>query len=77
MFPKDHKDITYIKQARNICKQCTVQPECLNDALKYPTTDMSGVWAGKTPRQLAAEQRRRGIVPVRSSIAVLWKDLAR
>lgn len=77
MFPKNHKDITYIKTARQICKNCPVQQQCLNDALQYPTTDMSGVWAGYTPRQLAAEQRRRGIVPSRPSIAVLWRELVR
>lgn len=77
MFPKDHKDITYIRPARQLCKNCPVQPQCLEDALQYPTTDMSGVWAGYTPRQLAAEQRRRGIVPSRPSLAVVWKELFR
>jgi hypothetical protein len=75
MFPKDHKDITYIKTARQICKACTVKTPCLEEALQYPTTDMSGVWAGLTPRQLAAEQRRRGISPSKPSIAVIWKSL--
>ena len=75
MFPKDHKDITYIKTARQICKQCPVQQQCLQHALQYPTTDMSGVWAGKTPRQLAAEQRRQNITPTRPSIAVMWREL--
>ena len=27
MFPKEHKDITYIAQARAICKSCLVQKD--------------------------------------------------
>lgn len=77
MFPKDHKDITYIKPARALCKTCPARQHCLEDALQYPTADMSGVWAGLTPRQLAAEQRRRGITPTKPSIAILWKELSK
>jgi hypothetical protein len=33
---------------------------------------MHGVWAGLTPRQLAAEQRRRGVRPDRPTLAQLW-----
>jgi hypothetical protein len=54
MFPKQHKDITYIAQARAICKTCPVKKECLEYALEFPPADMLGVWAGLTSRQLAA-----------------------
>ena len=74
MFPKKHKDITYIAQARAICKTCPVKPECLEYALEFPPADMHGVWAGLTSRQLAAEQRRRKIKPVRPTLAQMWGD---
>ncbi|MDP7636475.1 MAG: WhiB family transcriptional regulator, partial [Phycisphaerae bacterium] len=53
MFPKEHKDITYIQQARAICEECTVKTECFNYALEFPPADMHGVWAGMTSRQIA------------------------
>ena len=74
MFPKEHKDITYIAEARAICKTCTVQKKCLEYALEFPAADMHGVWAGLTSRQLAAEQRRRGIKPVRPTLSQMWGD---
>ena len=36
--------------------------------------DMHGVWAGLTPRQLAAEQRARGIKAIRPTLAAMWGD---
>jgi len=72
MFPKEYKDITYITQARQICKHCDVKTQCLKLALEYPAADMHGVWAGLTPRQLAAEQRRQNIKPTRPTIAQMW-----
>jgi WhiB family redox-sensing transcriptional regulator len=72
MFPKDYKDITYIKQARQICAECPVKNFCLNYALQYPTADMHGVWAGLTSRQLLQEQRRRGLTPTKPSIAQMF-----
>jgi WhiB family redox-sensing transcriptional regulator len=72
MFPKEHKDITYIKQARLICKTCPVIEQCLDYALEFPAADMHGVWAGLTSRQLLAEQRRQGRTPTRPSIAQMY-----
>jgi len=72
MFPKEHKDITYITQARQICSECTVQKECLEYALEYPPADMHGVWAGLTSRQLANEQKRRGIKALRPTLSQMW-----
>jgi WhiB family redox-sensing transcriptional regulator len=72
MFPKEHKDITYIAQARAICKSCPVQKECLEYALEFPPADMHGVWAGFTSRQLAAEQRRRKVKPIRPTLSQMW-----
>lgn len=74
MFPKEHKDITYIVEARALCADCPVKAECLEYALEFPPADMHGVWAGLTSRQLAAEQRRRGISPVRPTLAQMWGD---
>jgi len=74
MFPKEHKDITYIATARGICKECPVKKPCLEYALEFPPADMHGVWAGLTSRQLAAEQKRRGIKPVRPTLAQMWGD---
>lgn len=76
MFPAHHKDTQYIVQARKVCDECPVRRECLDYALEYPPADMHGVWAGLTPRQLAAEQRRRGIRPSRPTISQLWAELA-
>lgn len=75
MFPREHKDITYITEARQICTQCPVKPECLNYALSFPPGDMHGVWAGLTPRQLAAEQKKRRIRPTVPTLAQMWQDL--
>jgi WhiB family redox-sensing transcriptional regulator len=72
MFPKQHKDITYIAQARVICRACPVRKQCLDYALEFPPADMHGVWAGLTSRQLAAEQRRRKIKPTRPTLAQMW-----
>lgn len=74
MFPKQHKDITYIAQARAICKTCPVKKHCLEYALEFPPADMHGVWAGLTSRQLAAEQRRRKIKPIRPTLAQMWGE---
>ncbi len=74
MFPKEHKDITYIAQARAICRECPVKPQCLEYALEFPPADMHGVWAGLTSRQLAAEQRRRGVKPIRPTLSQMWGD---
>jgi len=73
MFPQHHKDITYILEARQICTQCPVQKECLNYALEFHPIDMHGVWAGLTSRQLAAEQKKRGIRPIRPSLSQMWE----
>lgn len=74
MFPKEHKDITYIAEARRICASCPVKPNCLEYALEFPPADMHGVWAGLTSRQLAAEQRRRKIKPIRPTLAQMWGE---
>ena len=76
MFPAHHKDTQYINAARRICDECTVRRECLNYALEFPAADMHGVWAGLTPRQLSAEQRRRGVRPTRPTISQMWAELA-
>ena len=74
MFPKEHKDITYIAEARALCRECTVRTPCLAYALQYPTADIHGVWAGLTSRQLAAKQKALGIKPVKPTLAQLWGD---
>lgn len=74
MFPKEHKDITYIAEARRICSECPVKQQCLEYALEFPPADMHGVWAGLTSRQLAAEQRRRKIKPIRPTLAQMWGE---
>lgn len=74
MFPRRHKDISYITIARQICRDCSVQEPCLDNALEYPTTDMHGVWAGLTPRQLAAKQHERGITPSKPTLAQIWNN---
>ena len=77
MFPREHKDITYIQEARLICADCKVQKECLDYALSFPSGDMHGVWASLTPRQLAAEQRKQKIRPTVPTLAQMWSDLTR
>ena len=74
MFPKQHKDITYIAEARALCRGCSVKTPCLAYALQYPTADIHGVWAGLTSRQLAAKQKKLGIKPTKPTLAQLWGD---
>lgn len=74
MFPKGHKDISYIQEAREMCANCTVRKKCLEYALEFPAADMHGVWAGLTSRQLAAEQKRRKISPKRPTLSQMWGD---
>lgn len=74
MFPRFQKDISYITLARQICRSCPVQAPCLDYALQWPSTDMHGVWAGKTPRQLAAEQQKRGVKNIRPTVAQIWAE---
>jgi WhiB family redox-sensing transcriptional regulator len=75
MFPKEHKDITYIPQARKICSNCPVKPQCLTYALDHPTGDLHGVWAGLTSRQLKKEQQKQNITPTRPTNAQIIADL--
>ncbi len=77
MFPKEHKDLSYISEARRMCRQCPVRKECLEYALTFPPSDLHGVWAGLTPRQLAAEAQRRGIRAERYTLAQIWSHLNR
>jgi hypothetical protein len=72
MFPKGHKDVTYVTEARKICRACPVRPECTEYTLGWPATDLHGMWAGMTPRQVGREQQRRGITPTRLTISALW-----
>lgn len=74
MFPKAHKDISYIIGARALCEKCPVRERCLDYALEFPVADMHGIWAGMTSRQLAAEQRRRGVGPIRPTLSQMWGD---
>lgn len=74
MFPKGHKDISYIQEAREMCANCTVRKRCLEYALEFPAADMHGVWAGLTSRQLAAEQKRRKMVPKRPTLSQMWGE---
>jgi hypothetical protein len=46
-------------------------------ALSFPAADMHGVWAGLTPRQLAKEQKTRGIKPTKPTIAEFMADMLR
>ena len=77
MFPREHKDLSYISEARRMCRQCPVRKECLDYALSFPASDQHGVWAGLTPRQLDAEGKRRGVRPVRFTLAQVWSHLNR
>jgi WhiB family redox-sensing transcriptional regulator len=74
MFPKEHKDITYIAEARALCRTCPVKTPCLAYALQYPMADIHGVWAGLTSRQLAAKQKELGIKPTKPTLAQLWGE---
>lgn len=77
MFPREYKDLSYISDARRLCRQCPVRRECLSFALLFPASDLHGVWAGLTPRQLDAEGKRRGVVASRFTLAQVWSQLYR
>ena len=72
MFPQKHKDLSYISEARRVCRGCSVRLECLGYALSFPGSDQHGVWAGLTPRQLVVEQRLLGGVGVGLTLAQVW-----
>lgn len=74
MFPKAHKDISYIPEARALCEACIVKNQCLEYALEFPVADMHGIWAGMTSRQLQSEQKRRGVGPIRPTLSQMWGD---
>ena len=58
MFPKQHKDITYIAQARAICKSCPVRRECLKYALEFPSA-ASATWKSDIRSQLPLDSSRQ------------------
>lgn len=74
MFPKSHKDISYIPEARALCAACPVSTQCLDYALEFPVADMHGIWSGMTSRQLQTEQKRRGVGPIRPTLSQMWSD---
>lgn len=74
MFPKSHKDISYIPEARALCASCPVAKQCLEYALEFPVADMHGIWSGMTSRQLQTEQKRRGVGPIRPTLSQMWSD---
>ena len=49
-------------QARQICAQCPVSAECLEDALANEPEYRAGMYGGKTPRErdVIARERQRG-----------------
>lgn len=75
MFPAYFNDKSYVKGARDICSACPVRKECLEYALEFNMGEMHGVWAGKTIHQLEREQIKRGLKPVRPTIANVINNL--
>lgn len=46
--------------ARQICRRCEVQDECLEWALANPESSHFGVWGATTPRQRIWMRKKRG-----------------
>ena len=69
MFPAFDNDRGYYTNAKAICATCTVTTQCFDYAMQFPLVDMHGIWAGRSRDQLGYEQRKRGIKPVKASIA--------
>lgn len=79
-FPKEgsHKSLEHIGPARKICASCPVLEQCREWVLEsFPPTDLHGIWAGLSPRQVASEQQRLGITPKYLTIAQVWADFER
>ena len=74
---RDKQVLIRVSEARRICRQCDVRKECLDYALSFPPSDLHGVWAGLTPRQLAAEASRRGVKASKFTLAQVWAHLNR
>lgn len=48
----------YKAEAREICRRCDVQAECLEYALTFDT--LHGIWGGLTPNQRTRLRRKQG-----------------
>lgn len=55
----DHPSQAQIDAAKNICRSCTVRPECLEYAMTLPIRDTVGVWAGTTQDDRRKLKRNR------------------
>jgi WhiB family transcriptional regulator, redox-sensing transcriptional regulator len=60
LFFHSSSNTAMLTAARQVCCSCPVQEPCLAYALRHP--DLTGVWAGTTPRQRA--QLRAGRLKV-------------
>jgi WhiB family redox-sensing transcriptional regulator len=61
-FPADDEEGKLLKQnyppqIRQLCRECPVNDECLEEALKVTST--SGLWADTSPRQRTQIRRQR------------------
>lgn len=58
-FPEKTDGPAGYTRARQVCATCPAAADCLEHALHEPET--KGMWAGRTPQQLVALRRQRGI----------------
>ena len=56
MFDDDPRSVM---DAREVCRGCTVRPECLTEALSMPVSWDRGVRAGLSEQQRRTMRRRR------------------
>jgi len=44
--------------ARQLCRNCDVQPQCLDYALSEPESSVRGIWGGTTGKERRAMRRK-------------------
>ena len=57
--PNERYSVARIREAKAVCATCLVRPECLNDSLKYSTSQLEcyGIWGGMTWRERKVMQQ--------------------
>ena len=59
-FPEDYDDRLAVLKAKNICKSCPLNVECLVYAVK--DSSLEGIWGATTPNERKNMRRRKRVL---------------